>query len=82
MAFANGLTVANNKDVDADNSKCLADSVVGVLELSLHDGAVDLGGDDAADTEQQHPASALAPLDCLSGWLLRTSCVPIGQAGN
>lgn len=52
--------VADDKEVNAQYSKTLADLVVRVLELPLQDGAVDLGPDDPGHAGQEHLAAAPA----------------------
>ena len=46
--------VAECEEVDSENGEALSDSVVGELELSLHDGCVDLDDDDAEETPEEH----------------------------
>lgn len=41
------LTVAHDKQIDAKDSKALADAVIRVLEHSLHDSRVDLDQHDS-----------------------------------
>jgi hypothetical protein len=42
------LTVDYNEQVDTKNSETLADAVICVLELALHDSGVDLDDDNSA----------------------------------
>lgn len=43
-----GRTVCYHEEIDSQNGKAFSDSVVGVLELALHDGCVDLNDNDSA----------------------------------
>ena len=51
------LTVGDDEEVDAENRKTLAGSVVGVLELSLHDCCINLYHDDARQPGEDHPGA-------------------------
>lgn len=46
LPFSSGakvkLTVAHDKQIDTENGKSLADTVIRVLEHSLHDSRIDL----------------------------------------
>lgn len=53
-------TVDHNEQVYPEYSKALADSVICILELSLHDGGVDLDKDDSSQTGEDHSASVNA----------------------
>lgn len=54
------LTIAKGKDVDTENGKALANAVVRVLKLTLHDGGVDLGHDHPGSSCKQHFSSTEA----------------------
>lgn len=51
------LTIDDDKEIDAQYREALADLVVGVLEVALHDGGVDLDDNDAHQTGEDHPVS-------------------------
>lgn len=59
-------TVGDDKEVDSQHGKALANLVVGVLELALHDGRVDLDEHDARETGDDHPTRAV----CVSHQML------------
>lgn len=59
--------VPNNEEVDSKDRKPLADSIVGILELPLHDRRVDLNQDDPTQTGEDHlssPPLIRQPLRC------------------
>jgi hypothetical protein len=54
------LTVCDDKEIDSQNSEALADFIVGILELSLHDRRIDLDDHDSSQASENHgPASPL-----------------------
>jgi hypothetical protein len=49
------LTEDDNKEIYSQNREPLADSIIRMLEESLHDGSVDLHHDDSRQTGKEHP---------------------------
>jgi hypothetical protein len=72
-------TVDHHEEVNPENSKSLANSVICVLELALHDSSINLDDDDAAKTGEYHPVS-LENID-FGGQGLPTFDDPIDQSG-
>jgi hypothetical protein len=54
------LTIAHNKQIDAQKGKSLSNFVVSVLEFTLHDGRVDFGDDHTAEPYKEKTCAMLA----------------------
>lgn len=48
-------TIANHKKIDAKNGESLSDTVIRILEASLHHRSVDFDYDDTSQSSDQHP---------------------------
>lgn len=51
------LTICDNEEVDAKDSKAFSNLVIAVLELSLHDSGIDFDYNDTTQTSKDHPGN-------------------------